>query len=65
MRGVRGDRTEPSGWERYVLMYRLFNMVLAAGRDESPYVDQASVHNDVKTLYRAGQGKVGTVSLPL
>lgn len=39
---------------------RLFNMVLAAGRDESPYVDQASVHNDVKTLYRAGQGKVGT-----
>ena len=40
---------------------RLFNMVLAAGRDETPYVDPTAVQNDVKSLYRAGQGKVGTV----
>lgn len=41
---------------------RLFNMALAAGRDESPYADPTAVQNDVKALYRAGQGKVGTVS---
>lgn len=37
-------------------------MALAAGRDESTYVDQQAVENDVQTLYRAGAGKIGTVS---
>jgi annexin A7/11 len=40
----------------------MFNMALAAGRDESTFVNQQSVDNDVATIYRAGPGKIGTVS---
>ena len=40
----------------------MFNMALAAGRDESTFVDHQAVENDVQTLYRAGAGKIGTVS---
>lgn len=39
-------------------------MALAAGRDESTFVNQQQVENDVATLYRAGPGKIGTVSTP-
>jgi hypothetical protein len=37
-------------------------MVLAAGRDESTVVNHQAVQNDVQALYRAGAGKIGTVS---
>jgi len=39
---------------------RMFNMALAAGRDESTFVNQQAVENDVATIYRAGPGKIGT-----
>jgi len=39
---------------------RMFNMVLACSRDESPFVNQQQVQQDVETLYRAGPGKIGT-----
>jgi annexin A7/11 len=45
------------------LMDRMFNMALSGQRDENPYVDQQRVQQDVEALYRAGQGKIGTVSL--
>ena len=38
-------------------------MALSGQRDENPYVDQQRVQQDVEALYRAGQGKIGTVSL--
>jgi len=41
----------------------MFNMALSGQRDENPYVDQQRVQQDVEALYRAGQGKIGTVSL--
>ena len=37
-------------------------MALSGQRDENPYVDQQRVQQDVEALYRAGQGKIGTVS---
>lgn len=37
-------------------------MALSGSRDESPYVNQQLVQQDVEALYRAGTGKVGTVS---
>ena len=36
-------------------------MALAGSRDENPYVDHNMVQEDVRTLYRAGPGKIGTV----
>jgi len=45
------------------LTSRMFNMALSGQRDENPYVDQQRVQQDVEALYRAGQGKIGTVSL--
>ncbi|WVQ75133.1 hypothetical protein IAR50_004742 [Cryptococcus sp. DSM 104548] len=39
---------------------RLFNMALSGQRDESPYLDNNRVQQDVQTLYRAGPGKIGT-----
>jgi len=39
---------------------RLFVMALAANRDETEYVDQAKVQADVRALYEAGAGKMGT-----
>ncbi|WVQ79406.1 hypothetical protein IAT38_001503 [Cryptococcus sp. DSM 104549] len=39
---------------------RLFNMALSGQRDESPYVNQQQVTQDIEALYRAGPGKVGT-----
>jgi annexin A7/11 len=39
---------------------RLFIMALQCGRDESPYVNQQQVQQDVEALYRAGPGKIGT-----
>ena len=41
----------------------MFNMALAGSRDENPYVDHKLVQDDVRTLYRAGPGKIGTVCL--
>ena len=40
---------------------RMFNMALSGTRDESPYVNQQMVQQDVEALYRAGPGKIGTV----
>lgn len=40
----------------------MFNMALAGGRDESTFVNQQAVENDVAAIYRAGPGKIGTVS---
>ena len=37
-------------------------MALAGTRDENPYVDQRLVQDDVRALYRAGPGMIGTVS---
>ena len=37
-------------------------MALSGQRDENPYVDHSKVQQDVEALYRAGQGKIGTVS---
>ena len=37
-------------------------MALSGSRDESPVVNQQQVQQDVQTLYRAGAGKIGTVS---
>ena len=37
-------------------------MALSGQRDENPYVDHQKVQQDVEALYRAGQGKIGTVS---
>jgi annexin A7/11 len=37
-------------------------MALSGQRDENPYVNQQQVQQDVEALYRAGQGKIGTVS---
>ncbi|WWD20122.1 hypothetical protein CI109_104598 [Kwoniella shandongensis] len=39
---------------------RMFNMALSGQRDESTFVNQQLVQQDVETLYRAGPGKVGT-----
>ncbi|KAK6908907.1 hypothetical protein I203_102913 [Kwoniella mangroviensis CBS 8507] len=39
---------------------RMFNMALSGQRDESPYVNQQQVQQDVEALYRAGPGKIGT-----
>ncbi|KAF8587615.1 Annexin [Ramaria rubella] len=39
---------------------RLFNMALVGSREESEYVDPARVQADVKTLYDAGRGRMGT-----
>ncbi|WVQ66486.1 uncharacterized protein L199_004667 [Kwoniella botswanensis] len=39
---------------------RMFNMALSGQRDESPYVNQQQVQQDVEALYRAGPGKMGT-----
>jgi len=39
---------------------RLFNMALVGNREEGAYVDAARVQADVKTLYKAGEGTVGT-----
>jgi hypothetical protein len=39
---------------------RLFNMALVGNREEGDYVDQARVQADVKALYKAGQGQMGT-----
>ena len=47
---------EPDG------LVRMFNMALSGSRDENPYVNQQLVQQDVEALYRAGPGKVGTVS---
>jgi annexin A7/11 len=44
------------------LMGRMFNMAMSGQRDENPYVNQQQVQQDVEALYRAGQGKIGTVS---
>jgi len=41
---------------------RMFNMALSGQRDENPHVNQQQVQQDVEALYRAGQGKIGTVS---
>ena len=41
---------------------RLFNMAMSGTRDESPYVNHQLVQQDVEALYRAGPGKIGTVS---
>lgn len=38
----------------------MFNMALTGTRDESPYVNDQQVQQDVDALYRAGPGKVGT-----
>jgi annexin A7/11 len=46
------------------LTSRMFNMALSGQRDENPYVDHQKVQQDVEALYRAGQGKIGTVSCP-
>ena len=43
----------------------MFNMALSGTRDENPYVDHQLVQNDVQALYRAGAGKIGTVSPPV
>lgn len=40
----------------------MFNMAMSGQRDENPYVNQQQVQQDVEALYRAGQGKIGTVS---
>lgn len=37
-------------------------MAMSGQRDENPYVNQQQVQQDVEALYRAGQGKIGTVS---
>jgi annexin A7/11 len=37
-------------------------MALSGARDENPYVNHQQVEQDVDTLYRAGPGKIGTVS---
>jgi len=37
-------------------------MALSGTRDESTYVNQQLVQQDVEALYRAGPGKIGTVS---
>ncbi|WVW86705.1 hypothetical protein I302_108759 [Kwoniella bestiolae CBS 10118] len=39
---------------------RMFNMALSGQRDESPYLNQQQVQQDVEALYRAGPGKMGT-----
>lgn len=39
----------------------MFNMAMSGQRDENPYVNHQQVQQDVEALYRAGQGKVGTV----
>jgi annexin A7/11 len=39
---------------------RLFNMALVGNREETDYVDQARVQQDVHALYKAGQGQMGT-----
>ncbi|WVN86960.1 uncharacterized protein L203_102135 [Cryptococcus depauperatus CBS 7841] len=39
---------------------RMFNMAMSGQRDESPYLNQQLVQQDVEALYRAGPGKVGT-----
>jgi len=39
---------------------RLFNMAMAGTRDETPFVNQQLVQQDVEALYRAGPGKIGT-----
>lgn len=44
---------------------RMFNMALTGTRDESTFVNQQQVQQDVEALYRAGPGKAGTVSLYL
>ena len=41
---------------------RLFNMAMSGTRDESPMVNHQLVQQDVEALYRAGAGKIGTVS---
>jgi annexin A7/11 len=40
----------------------MFNMAMSGQRDENPYVNQQQVQQDVEALYRAGLGKIGTVS---
>lgn len=35
-------------------------MALAAGRDESGFVNQQQVQSDVQGLYKAGAGRMGT-----
>jgi len=37
-------------------------MALSGSRDESTFVNQQQVQQDVEALYRAGAGKIGTVS---
>lgn len=39
---------------------RLFNMALVGNREEAEHVDQARVQADVKAIYKAGEGKMGT-----
>ncbi|ORY34884.1 hypothetical protein BCR39DRAFT_515367 [Naematelia encephala] len=39
---------------------RMFNMALSGSRDESTFVNQQLVQQDVESLYRAGPGKIGT-----
>lgn len=38
-------------------------MALSGSRDESTFVNQHQVQQDVEALYRAGAGKIGTVSV--
>lgn len=40
-------------------------MALSGNRDESTFVNQQLVQQDVESLYKAGAGKIGTVSRPL
>ncbi|EIW65745.1 hypothetical protein TREMEDRAFT_70412 [Tremella mesenterica DSM 1558] len=39
---------------------RMFNMALSGTKDESPYINQQVIQQDVETLYRAGPGRIGT-----
>ena len=48
--------------QKLMIHGRMFNMALSGTRDESTYVNQQLVQQDVEALYRAGPGKIGTVS---